>query len=259
MPIKGIDQTLDKSGYRKSTETTGTIPTIVMISPHETMVDIIVKIQGLIVGIPTHLCLPNSILIALTIGWWSILPSKDERLINAEEQGRLKETAALAVRTAIRRNSGDLSEESSCDLRLGPLNCDTEGSHPNDVATERIRRPPISSRLGASEDDLPAVLTAAKPSTRTIKGNLAALGSKKSKDGAKDGAKKIPGSPALLLGTSSRKRKVQQTKQSNVRKKLQVDAEGVGKSTRGRSSRGTSSHGGSPHEDVPTNSRTSDL
>ncbi|KAL0717323.1 hypothetical protein Bca4012_066645 [Brassica carinata] len=187
MPIKGIDQTLDKSGYRKSTETTGTIPTIVMISPHETMVDIIVKIRGLIVGIPTHLCLPNSILIALTIGWWSILPSKDER--------------------------------AHVTSRLGPLNCDTEGSHPNDVATERIRRPPISSRLGASEDDLPAVLTAAKPSTRTIKRKPGRpLGSKKSKDGAKDGAKKIPGSPALLLGTSSRKRKVQQTKQSNVRK-----------------------------------------
>lgn len=211
--------------------------------------------------------------------------ARRERLINAEEQGRLKETAALAVRTAIRRNSGDLSEEvdrshsrnrldcatdalveenspqipsserAHVTSRLGPLNCDTEGSHPNDVATERIRRPPISSRLGASEDDLPAVLTAAKPSTRTIKRKPGRpLGSKKSKDGAKDGAKKIPGSPALLLGTSSRKRKVQQTKQSNVRKKLQVDAEGVGKSTRGRSSRGTSSHGGSPHEDVPTNS-----
>lgn len=208
--------------------------------------------------------------------------ARRERLIQAEAQGQLEANAALVVRTSLGRiSTTDPEKESplkqpldrvpvsnrlgipgacasrqspplipstervSANSRLGPVISDLDRNTPPNANSNANMRLPILNRLGPQPE------ANTSPATRAIKdtGTVA-----KRKPGRPPGPRKIRESPAGVLGTSTRKRKVQQTKPPNVRKKLHVESTRPENSTRGSKSGGEPSRGGIPHDDDATNS-----
>ncbi|KAL0744095.1 hypothetical protein Bca4012_085608 [Brassica carinata] len=110
--------------------------------------------------------------------------------------------------------------------RLGPL---------NDESSPRV---PIQDRLGPVENEASLGVTIGE--TEKVR---------KRKPGRPPG-KRCSGSPLLITGASSRKRKVQQTKNSNVRKKLHVETGKSDNAPKGTRRKGQSSRAGIPHDDT---------
>ncbi|CAN7097475.1 unnamed protein product, partial [Brassica rapa subsp. narinosa] len=117
--------------------------------------------------------------------------ARKERLRQAEEQGEIEETAIQMVRASL----ATLPDESPLEEVPEPAERDS---------TERV---PARQRLGPP------------PSAKLRLGPAPSTAITKKKPGRPPGPKKIPASPLLLTGTSSRKRKVQ-TKPPVCRRKL---------------------------------------
>lgn len=163
--------------------------------------------------------------------------ARKERLRQAENLGEIEEVAANMVRTALETmdithapaQQQSPQERIHVAQRLGPLS-------PNQIAEGAIPSPhnrvPATLRLGpvSPPEDERAIADPKNP----------ALGTKR-KPGRPPGRKNtqknphLQASPKLLLGSTSRKRKVPQSKSSNVRRKLTHET-GKSKPTSSKSS-----------------------
>ncbi|KAG5388542.1 hypothetical protein IGI04_030083 [Brassica rapa subsp. trilocularis] len=169
--------------------------------------------------------------------------ARRERVRLAEAKGQIEESAAQIVRASLTRKETADSQTgkvpSSEDrvpiaARLGQLPLDKSIDSTAEQATSKDQneRIPIVNRLGPHKSTL----------VQDTQDSIVPEKAQKRKPGRPPGKRRVNGSPSLLPGASSKKRKVQQTKQPNCRKKLQI--EGNGKSAKAARGKGDSARVG---------------
>lgn len=185
--------------------------------------------------------------------------ARKERLRQVEAKGQYEKAAEQIVRASrARKGSQDTLQNRSpvsaervpIADRLGPLSpvtsqrdCAEVGSGKDKEGTSRL---PATSRLGPVREEL--------ISATRVDIEAPDKSQKKRKPGRPPGTRKINGSPILLPGANSRKRRVQQTNLSNSRKKLQTDEGRSEKVAKGSRRKEGSSRAGIPHEEGSLNS-----